>query len=691
VRPRTASRLAWSFWAVSLLSLAGSFVFGMLATSFVDEGVVIVLVPVFLMAFATVGAMIASRRPGNAIGWILCATGVLWGLASLADGYATYAASSARTDTAVARVADWVNLWFYGAATFAPVTLILLLFPEGRVPSRRWRPYVWLAAIGNLIIAVSNAVDPAVTTSDARFLKTNPFGIEGAEEFIGIVTPLAFFSAMVALIASAVAIVLQLRRARGDERQQLKWLAYAGMVNVVTFIVIMIVGSAVGWESNGVFEAVSQAAIITALTLIPVATGFAILKHRLYDIDVVIRRTALYGGLAAFVTVVYVGIVVGIGALVGSRENLLLSIVATALIAVAFQPARERARRLSDRLVYGKRASPYEVLSEFSDRLAEAYSVDDVLPRMARVLAEGTGASLVRVWLRVGPELRPVAASPADAPTMPTGSDPSQLPDRAFEVRHQGEPLGAITVATPARELLTPAQEKLVEDLASQAGLVLRNAALIADLRASRQRLVAAQDEERRKLERNLHDGAQQQLVALAVKLGLVERLVDRDASKARQMLAEAKGETGEALENLRDLARGIYPPLLADKGLAAALEAQARRSPVPVVVEPDGIGRYPQDAEAAVYFCCLEALQNVGKYAGASSVAIRLGHVAGELTFEVADDGVGFDALVGSYGTGLQGMDDRLSAIGGSLEVRSAPGAGTTVAGRVPAGEVQT
>jgi signal transduction histidine kinase len=293
------------------------------------------------------------------------------------------------------------------------------------------------------------------------------------------------------------------------------------------------------------------------------------------------------------------------------------------------------------------------------------------------------------VWLRGGPELRPVAASPADAPTVPPGSDPSQLPDRAFEVRHQGESLGAITVATPARELLTPAQEKLIEDLASQAGLVLRNAALIADLRASRQRLVAAQDEERRKIERNLHDGAQQQLVALAVKLGLVEHLVDRDASKARQMLAEAKGETGEALENLRDLARGIYPPLLADKGLAAALESQVRRSPVPVAIEPDGIGRYPQETEAAVYFCCLEALQNVTKYAGASAATVRLGHAAGELTFEVVDDGTGFDAQHTKHGTGLQGMADRLAALDGSLEIRSAPGEGTTVAGHVPIREV--
>jgi signal transduction histidine kinase len=394
---------------------------------------------------------------------------------------------------------------------------------------------------------------------------------------------------------------------------------------------------------------------------------------------------------------VYFGIVVTVPAVLAGTADVggPVAVATAAIVALAIQPLRRRAQRLANRLVYGRRATPFEVLSEFSDRLAGEYSVDDVVPRMARVLAEGTGAERVVVWLHVGEELRSSAVWPDDTDRPEPVSSVVHLPDRAFEVIHQGETLGAITVAMPASEPMTPTSEQLAENLATQAGLVLRNVRLaeelratIEELRSSRQRIVAAQDAERRRLERNIHDGAQQQLVALAVKLGLAQRLVERDPEKAASMLADAKAETGQALDDLRDLARGIYPPLLADKGLAAALEAQARRSPVPVVVEPDGIGRYPQDAEAAVYFCCLEALQNVGKYAGASSVAIRLGHVAGELTFEVADDGAGFDARAASYGTGLQGMADRLSAMGGSLKVRSAPGAGTTVSGRVPTRE---
>jgi signal transduction histidine kinase len=299
------------------------------------------------------------------------------------------------------------------------------------------------------------------------------------------------------------------------------------------------------------------------------------------------------------------------------------------------------------------------------------------------------------VWLRVGDEIRRETAWPVDAGTdtehlVVEGEELPAFSDglRPFAVRHQGELLGALAIDMPPSEPLTPTQSKLVEDLASQAGLVLRNVRLIEELRASRERLVRAQDEERRRLERNIHDGAQQQMVAMAVKVNLAESLAARQPGGDVKLLAELKQDLQDALENLRDLARGIYPPLLADQGLAAALSAQGRKSVVPVAVSIDGIERYPQDIEAAVYFCCLEALQNVAKYAGASGVTVSLAESLGELTFEVQDDGVGFDATRTKLGSGLQNMTDRLAALGGSVQVRSRPGEGTTVAGRIPIGE---
>ena len=299
---------------------------------------------------------------------------------------------------------------------------------------------------------------------------------------------------------------------------------------------------------------------------------------------------------------------------------------------------------------------------------------------MAQVLAAGTGAESAIVWLKVEGAMEPVATFPRDA------TAPDEPPSDTVEVLHQGEVLGALSATMPARDPMDPARHQLIQDLASQAGLVLRNVRLIQELRASRQRLVAAQDEERRKLERNIHDGAQQQLVALAVKQRLAASLIGKDDERASEMLAQLQSDTNSALEDLRDLARGIYPPLLADKGLVSALEAQSRKAAIPVRIEPDGVGRYTQPVEAAVYFSVLEALQNTAKYADASRATVALGHDGSSLRFAVSDDGVGFDTAATSYGTGLQGMADRLAALGGELEIASTPGAGTVVTGRLPA-----
>jgi signal transduction histidine kinase len=419
-----------------------------------------------------------------------------------------------------------------------------------------------------------------------------------------------------------------------------------------------------------------------------VAIGVAVLKYRLYEIDVVISKAVLYGSLAVFITAVYAGLVVGVGTLAGGRDSPLLAALAAAVVAVAFQPARQRAGRLANRVVYGRRATPYQVLSDFARRIGGAYSHEDVLPQMAQTVAAGTGAEQVVVWLRVDDQLRPDASSDGSSRAGPLPVEGHQLPqlpdsDTSVPVLHQGELLGAISVKMPKDEPLRPAGAQLVADVASQAGLVLANAGLIEDLRASRQRLVTAQDEARRRLERNLHDGAQQDLVALAIKARLGATV--EDLAQAKEIFGELQADTTGALENLRDLAHGIYPPLLADLGLAAALNAQASKSPVPVTVEADGIGRYPQDIEAAVYFCCLEALQNTAKYAHATQASICLRAQDATLRFTVSDDGTGYDTGHTPMGSGQRNMADRLAALGGRLEVWSAPGQGTKITGHLP------
>jgi signal transduction histidine kinase len=687
VKRRAGSRLAWSLWGLVLAMLVVGLVTSLGGPQPVGEIVFAYIFPIFLMAYATVGALIASRQPHNAIGWIFLATGLLWAFSGLAAGLATWAGPE-RIDLEWVRVLDWLGAWVFAPGIYTPVIFLLLLFPDGRLPSPRWRPVAWVGGLAALVAALQASLAPG-PMEDAVLLRANPYAV-GSPALWDVVGLLSWILAIAGVLASAVAMILRLRRSSGQRRQQMKWLAYAG-VAVLTIFALTGVGWAVTGDNRLMTTVVLPAFVLLGLLLMPVAAGTAILRDRLYDIDVVINKTVVYGLLAAFITAIYVGLVVGIGALVGTRGNLFLSVLATAVIALVFQPAREWAGRLGNRLVYGKRATPYELLSEFADRMGGAYSTEDILPRMARLVGEGTGAARARIWLHVGTRLVPAASWPDEGPDPAAveiaGQDHPDLPgdDSAFPVRDRGDLLGALTVSLKPGESLTATQEKLLSDLAAQAGLILRNVRLIEELRASRQRLVSAQDEERRRLERNIHDGAQQQLVALAVNLKVARTLSAKDPQKSTEILDRLQMEAQDALDNLRDLARGIYPPLLADQGLAAALESQARKATVPVTLEPDGIGRYPQEAEAAAYFCVLEALQNVAKYAEATAVTVRLGQEDGELVFEVADDGRGFDPATTSQGSGLQNMRDRLEALGGSVEVVSEPGRGTTVTGRIP------
>jgi signal transduction histidine kinase len=417
----------------------------------------------------------------------------------------------------------------------------------------------------------------------------------------------------------------------------------------------------------------------------PLATAIAVLRYRLYDLDLVVKKTAI-DSIVAVVLIALALALLGAAALSGAGP-----VPAAIVIALTYNVVRRRARKLADRIVYGTRATPFEVLSEFSERVGETYSIDDVLPRMTQLLADSTGAREVRAWVRIGRRLHSAAVVPSGAvAAMDVPVEGEDLPDfgdgvHAFAVTHRGELLGAITLTMAPNDPMDVMKERLAHGVASQAGLALRNVRLVQDLRASRRRIVAAQDARAKALERNIHDGAQQQLVALAVKLRLAEQLTSRDPAAAVTMLRQLQEDATNALEELRDLARGIYPPLLADKGLAAALQAQARKAAIELEVVADGVGRCSPEVESAVYFCVLEALNNVTKYAEATSVAVALAQPDGVLTFEVRDDGRGFDTSSTTYGTGLQGMRDRLEAIGGTLRIRSMPGDGTVVRGEVP------
>ena len=684
--PRLRSRPARWPWAV----LGGFFALAITGSILVavNEGSMAEQVP-FIIAFAMfgiVGALITSRAHNRIGALLLWCSGVT--AASFVGGEtATYLIRNGTTEAPlVVSMALTSTLgWLFGI--MPAILFIPQIFPTGLVLSRRWLLLAWATWLGLGLLAIWAIFGTRTVTGSTAFEIPNPLYVEaiGALQL----SDSAFLVVILgALIGGIVSLIVRFRRSSGVERQQIKWVAAA-----IGFLAATMVLSTISEALGGTIFLVDTILSGLAFLSIPVAIGVGVLQYRLFELDVVITKALIAGTLALLVVGAYAGLVWLFGAVASGRESSASLFVIALLLGIAFRPVTRLARKVADRVVYGRRATPYEVLTEFSERVGSAYATEDVLGRMARILGEGVGAEAARVWLRVGSELRPSGSWPAEAPPAEvlavTADDrlPAIPGETAVEVRDGGELLGALSVLVPANDPMTPAKERLVHDLASQAGLVLRNVRLVEELRASQRRIVTAQDQERRRIERNIHDGAQQQLVALTVKMRLAQSLASKDAAKTEEILAQMQEQTQTALEDLRDLARGIYPPLLADQGLPAALEAQLRKTASPAELEPDGVGRYAPEVEAAVYFSVLEALQNVAKYAGARRTEVRLGEDNGWLTFVVEDDGRGFDPGARDPGTGLQGIADRVSALDGELEVRSAPGEGTTLSGRIPVG----
>jgi len=444
-----------------------------------------------------------------------------------------------------------------------------------------------------------------------------------------------------------------------------------------------------------------------------------------------LAHTVSLAGLSGVVVAVYLVIVLGLGRAPTDTERPLLglSMLAAAVAAVLYIPTRERLARFSNRLVYGEREAPDQVLKTFGSRLSRAIPLDELLLQVAESLRKtltltsaeiwtGSGGRLERsvsvpdspvVHLTVRPDEEAVVAragvsGPAWAKVwmggLLNGREEAAL--RVAPITHSGHLLGLIVaIRAPTGDAFKDEEERILTELARQVGLALHNVQLDStlqatldevrrqadELRASRARIVAASDAARRQIERNLHDGAQQHLVALAVNLRLARQIAESDLGVAKEMLEQLGHDLQDAVAELRSLAHGIYPPLLIDRGLPEALSAAGARSALPTTVVADGIGRYSPELEAAVYFCCLEAMQNAGKHAGeGSTMTVRVWDDAGALMFEVADDGAGFDpAERRAPGAGFVNMGDRVGAIGGTFGVQSAPGMGTRVSGRVP------
>ena len=567
-------------------------------------------------------------------------------------------------------------IWAWVPAFFLVLTLGLLLFPEGRPPSPRWRWVGWLGV-------ASITVGVASTAWDYRPSATIPFGapVESATQAA------ALGLLLVAVVASISSLVVRYRSSSGATRHQIRWIAWAGAFLAVTMFLILLEQETTVAELSELFTLLLLAAAELVLIL---SFGVAITKYRLYDIDVVISKTVTYTVLAVLITGVYALVVVGVGSLLGRGDDpdLVLSIAAIALIAVAFEPVRLRVSRWANRLVYGTRATPHEVLSQLTTQLSESGNPDDALVNLARLVREGTGASEAAVWLRVGTRLRPEAAAPPEALSGLSDVTEDGLPrselSTSVEVRHGDDLLGALSITKPRNEPPTPADEGLLEDVAAGAGLLLRNIRLNAELaeraqevRASRRRLIAAHDAERHRLERDLHDGAQQQVVALKVKLGLAKSIAEQEgAHELALAVASLADETQNAVDQMRELAHGIYPPLLEAEGLDAAMRAALRSAGIPVLLELVHVDRYSRQVEETAYFCVTEMIGEA-VMAGATEAGVLIQGESDGLTFKIT-----YDSTVHSLNAST--LADRIDAAEGTLNSDSAS-EGTTVTVRLP------
>lgn len=634
--------------------------------------------------WAVAGVVVAWRRrePLAALAGVIAG---LLGVAVLADGI-------------IARAA----LGVLPAAAFHLVQAL----PDGRLGGRST---VRIVAIAYVTGIVSGAVLPSGSDGPIRIV-------------------------LAAMWVAALAIGLPManrryRRAGATDRRRLQWFGLALAVVLELVLVLFAVEAMARWPDDW------PAVALAATALLPFSLAVVAFPGAVARVDRVMTHTLAVAGLTALVVAVYLLVVVGFGHRPTSSERtlLILSMAAAAIVASLYGRTRERLTDLANQLVYGERVAPDESVRTFASRMTRAVPMDELLQQLSESLRKTMQLAAAEVYTGSGGTYDLAAGVPhlARAPLvlsdqecsvaaragisggtwldvwlkpLSPGVDRSLL--RVAPIAHGGELLGLIVLERrPDSAPLTDDDDRVVTELARQVGLALHNVQLDSalqrsleelqqanvELQQSRLRIVSAGDQERRKLERNLHDGAQQYLVAMAVKLRLAEELIEDDPAEATGVITELRDNLKDAIAELRSLAHGIFPPLLASGGLAEALGAAVGRSPLPGALDAK-VGRYSAEVEASVYFCCLEAIQNAGKHAGdGAELTVTVREADGTLHFTVADDGVGFEmGRAGDDGQSVDGhgfvnMADRLGAVGGRVHVTSSPGAGTIVAGEIP------
>lgn len=621
----------------------------------VESGVLVVLI-------AAMGALIVSRYPRHRVGWLLCAAAGSVVVDGAARIYATHGLYLRPGVLPGPEYAAWIAEWIWFPAMVAMLTLVPLYFPDGRLPSPRWRPY-----------AIGLTVWLSLTTVGYALYSTEPVDFPDVESVVAVPAAIVLAAGMlatpVAILVSFASVLVRRRRAVGVEREQLRWFLYACGVAVVGWTLLFL-----PWPSEEGFGLLGVVLSHGPLLLLVGSIALAILRYRLYDINLVINRTLVFGGLSTAAIAVYALVVLGLSRLTSSEIGETGSLVVVAVVAIAAYPLREWLQRRVNRFMYGDRDDPARAMSELARRASDALTPAGLLP----IITETIGRALRLPYVAV--EL------PADPEVISYGRSSGRV--ERFALTHQGGSVGTLVVGQRAEnEQFSAADRRVIEDLARQVAATAHAVQLSRDLQRSRERLVLAREEERRRLRRDLHDSIGSALAGLALHAGNARKALPGDPEAAARWVGPVEEGIRAAVADVRRIVDDLRPPALDDLGLAEAVRQRAA-SIVPGAVVTDELNGTPLPAalEVATYRIATEALANVARHARASRVTVSLATESppGLLLLDVRDDGAGLSPGA-TPGVGLRSMCERAEEVGGRCDVQPVPGGGTVVHAELP------